>query len=229
MYQQIPFKFEPRKTYTFESYVVGPNDLVVDLCSQCAADEGEKQLYIWADDGIGKSHILQAACNLASQFNRPSCFLPATQLGEQGPQVLDGLEMLKLVCIDDVHCLLDSSEWELALFNFINRCRESETSLVLSSQVAPEQLKIKLPDLHSRLLWGPVIKLQSLNDSEKYEALRQRAFSNGLELPQNVADYLMRHYPRDLFGLFERLEKLDSAAMALQRKLTIPLVKSVLG
>jgi DnaA family protein len=89
-------------------------------------------------------------------------------------------------------------------------------------------MQVQLADLRSRLAWGPVFQLQSLSDVEKYEALRIRANLRGLELPRNVAEYLMRHYPRDLFGLFERLEALDTAAMAMQRRLTIPFVKSVL-
>jgi DnaA family protein len=69
--------------------------------------------------------------------------------------------------------------------------------------------------------------MQPLTDAEKYQALRFRAGQSGLELPQNVADYLMQRYPRDTFGLFERLAMLDKASMATQRRLTIPLVKSV--
>ena len=114
-------------------------------------------------------------------------------------------------------------------FNLINRCRESDTTMLFSSVSAPEKSKIKLADLQSRLSWGPVLRLQGLSDQEKFEALRNRAQHRGLELSQNVAEYLMRHYPRDLFGLFERLEKLDTASMALQRRLTIPFVKSVLN
>jgi DnaA family protein len=74
-----------------------------------------------------------------------------------------------------------------------------------------------------------VFQLQVLSDAGKREALQLRAQLSGLELTENVADYLLRHYPRDLFGLFERLDQLDTAAMAMQRRLTIPFVKTVLG
>jgi DnaA family protein len=86
---------------------------------------------------------------------------------------------------------------------------------------------VQLPDLRSRLVWGPVFQLQVLPDAKKREALQLRAQLRGLELPENVADYLLSHYPRDLFGLFARLDQLDTAAMALQRKLTIPFIKTV--
>jgi DnaA family protein len=72
-----------------------------------------------------------------------------------------------------------------------------------------------------------VFHLQDISDKEKYQALSYRARQNGLELPENVADYLMKRYPRDMFGLFERLSVLDKASMAMQRRLTVPLVKSV--
>ena len=124
--------------------------------------------------------------------------------------------------------LPQSLVWEEALFDLINRMRETGNSLLLAAATSPEAMQVQLPDLRSRLAWGPVFQLQSLSDAEKYEALRIRANQRGLELPGNVAEYLMRHYPRDLFGLFERLEMLDTAAMAMQRKLTIPFVKSVL-
>ena len=229
MFQQIPFKFETRESNTFDTYVKGANELLVGLVSQCATDAGEQQMYIWGDEGQGKSHLLQAACNAASKDNRTVCYLPADQLVHQDPQIFDGLESLNLICIDDVHHLAGDMQWETAVFNLINRCRESNTSLLFSATVAPEQLNIQLADLHSRLLWGPVLRLQSLSDVEKFEALRHRASQKGLELPENVADYLMSHYPRDLFGLFERLDKLDTASMASQRRLTIPFVKDVLG
>jgi len=229
MFQQIPFKFEPRDTYTFDTYISGDNQLLVGLCAQTAVREGEQQIFIWGEGGQGKSHLLQAACNVSAQNNLTAVYLPVGQMVDGSVRVFDDLESLDLICIDDVHSLVGFDEWENALFSLINRCRESGTALLFSSQLAPERLNIRLADLQSRLSWGPVLRLQGLNDEDKFEALRQRALQRGLELPQNVADYLMRHYPRDLFGLFERLDKLDTASMASQRRLTIPFVKAVLS
>ena len=85
-----------------------------------------------------------------------------------------------------------------------------------------------LPDLRSRLGWGPVFHLRELDDEDKIKAMQKRADQSGLEMADNVANYLLTHYPRDLFDLFERLDHLDRASMAMQRRLTIPFVKSVL-
>ena len=227
-FRQLPLKFEARDVFTFDSLVVGSNDVSVGIVQQSALGKGEKQVYIWSAQGEGKSHLLQAACNLAAKNQRTVCYLPARQIIDQPVQILDEIEYLDVVCIDDVEQLATSPIWEEALFDLINRMRETGKCLLLAAATSPEAMQVRLPDLRSRLAWGPVFQLQSLSDSDKYEALRLRAHQRGLELPENVAEYLMRRYPRDLFGLFEKLETLDAAAMVMQRRLTVPFVKSVL-
>jgi len=227
-FRQLPLHFGVRDAFSFDTLIAGSNGVAVGIVQQCALGEGEKQVYIWSSGSEGKSHLLQAACHQAAKNHRTVCYLPVAEIIEQSVQVLDELEQLDLVCLDDVDLMAQSPDWEEALFDLINRMRESGHSLLLSASSSPEALNIKLPDLRSRLVWGPVFQLQTLGDAEKREALRIRAEQRGLELPDNVAEYLMRHYPRDLFGLFERLEVLDTAAMAMQRRLTVPFVKSVL-
>ncbi|MCK4834366.1 MAG: DnaA regulatory inactivator Hda [Gammaproteobacteria bacterium] len=226
---QLPLGFEPGELFTFDSYVAGNNSVAVGLAQQMASGEGEKQLYFWGSSGLGKSHLLQASCNLAAKKQRTVCYLTPAEIAGQSTDIFDGLEQIELICLDDIEAWLIDAAWETALFDLINRVRENSSCLMLASAHPLEENFVKLPDLRSRLSWGPVFHLQGITDKEKYQALSYRARQSGLELPENVADYLMQRYPRDMFGLFERLAVLDKASMAMQRKLTIPLVKSVFG
>lgn len=228
LYQQLPLSFEFREHYTFDGFIAGRNQLIVDLIKQMASGQGEVQVLIWAGQGSGKSHLLQAACNLASRCDRSVCYLPARELKNSSPQVFDALEQLDMVCIDDVDLLMQSTVWEEALFDLFNRIRDAGKRLILSSAQSPDSCPIQLADLRSRLSWGPVVQLQDLDDHEKMLALKQRADRYGLVMTDAVANYLLTHYPRDLFDLFKRLDDLDKAAMAQQRRLTIPFIKSVL-
>jgi len=234
IHPQLPLGFEPGELFTFESYVAGENAIAVGIARQSAeggqaSNKTEKQLYFWGDSGLGKSHLLQACCNLAAKNQRTVCYLTKDEIIGQTTDMFDGLEQIELICLDDIDSWLLDADWEQALFNLINRVRENNHCLLMASLHPPEEAFVKLPDLRSRLAWGPVFHLQALSDKEKYQALHYRARQNGLELPENVADYLMQRYPRDMFGLFERLAVLDKASMAMKRRLTIPLVKSVFG
>ncbi len=227
-YQQLPLTFEPRERFVFNSFIAGQNQLAVDLVMQMASGEGEKQILIWADKGNGKSHLLQAACNLASQSRMTVCYLPSQELTGSSVQIFEGLEQLDMVCIDDIDALMQSVKWEEALFDLINRIRDAGKHILLAANKSPESSSIKLADLRSRLSWGPVFHLHELEDEDKIKAMQKRANQCGLEMTDNVANYLLTHYPRDLFDLFERLDHLDKASMAMQRRLTIPFIKSVL-
>ena len=224
---QLPLGFEPGELYTFESFVSGNNEVATGLAQQTALNKGEKQLYFWGDLARGKSHLLQACCNLAAKNQQTVCYLTQAEIKNQSTAMFDGLEQLQLICLDDIDSWLIDAAWETALFDLINRVRENNNRLIMASLHPPEEAFVKLLDLRSRLSWGPVFQLQELADKEKFQALHYRAKQSGLELPENVADYLMQRYPRDMFGLFERLAVLDKASMAMQRRLTIPLVKSV--
>lgn len=227
LHPQLPLGFEPGELFTFDSYVPGSNTVMTSLAQQMAGGEDEQQLYIWGQHGMGKSHLLQASCHIAAKNHLTVCYLTKSELENQSADIFDGLEQVELICLDDVELWLTDSVWEEALFDLINRLRETRHRLIMASTSPPDDGFITLPDLLSRLQWGPVFQIQPLSDDEKYMALRFRARQNGLELPKNVADYLMQRYPRDMFGLFERLAMLDKASMAMQRRLTIPLIKSV--
>ena len=229
IHPQLPLGFEPGELFTFDSFVAGNNIVAAGLAQQTALGKGENQLYFWGESGLGKSHLLQASCNLAAKNQQTVCYLTQREIINQSVDMFDGLEQLDLICLDEIEKWLSTTTWETALFDLINRVRENNNRLILASTHPPEEAFVKLPDLRSRLSWGPVFQLQGLSDKEKYQALRFRARQSGLELPENVANYLMQRYPRDMFTLFERLAVLDKASMALQRRLTIPLLKSVFG
>ena len=68
--------------------------------------------------------------------------------------------------------------------------------------------------------------LAPLGDDERLEAVRLRARNRGLEMPEEVARYILARYPRDLDSLFALLDRLDRASLAEQRRLTIPFLHS---
>lgn len=224
---QIPLGFQPGELYSFDSLVSGQNNVLIDSARQLVSNKGEKQLFVWGQQGTGKSHLLQACCNFMARNNGTVCYFTANEIRQYAPEMFDGLHQLDLVCLDELDKWLDDSQWEFALFDLINRMREAGNSLVLASSSAPDDSGISLPDLRSRLSWGPVFQIHELDDQGKNQALRIRARQSGLELPESVAAYMVQRYPRDMKGLFDRLAALDRAAMASQRRLTIPLVRSV--
>ena len=112
--------------------------------------------------------------------------------------------------------------------HFYNRARDNNTRLLVVANSLPTQLACRLPDLRSRLAWGLVFQVKGLNDAQKIAALQMHASNRGMTLPEEVGQYLLRHYPRDMSVLFNVLETLDTASLVEQRRITVPFVKQAL-
>jgi DnaA family protein len=222
----LPISLSPRAT--FENYVAGNNEEAVASFQNILDTKSELQLLIWGKGSRGKTHLLQALCHQAAEDNKNAAYVPLKELADSDPRLLHGLERLDIVCVDDIHLVGEHSEWAVELFNLINRCREQKTPLVFSSEKKPQELTLALEDLRSRLLWGPVYYLKNLSDEDLLQTIIQHASQLGLTLPVEVAQYLLKRSRRDIKELLEIIDQLDKETIIQQRKLTLPLVRSVL-
>jgi len=226
--RQIPLPFFAAERLEFDSFWTGPNHEAVALLRGLAGGESRHDLHLWGEAGSGRSHLLQAVCNLAAHGGRRSACVPLAARGTFQPQLLDGLEQLDLVCVDDLDLAGGDAAWEQALFNLYNRLHERGTPLITAARQRPDALPLRLPDLASRLSASLACRLAPLDEAQRIEAMRLRAALRGLELPDEVVQFLARRVGRDLHTLFSWMERLDAASLAAQKKLTVPFVSSLL-
>jgi len=226
-FSQLPLGIRLRDGATFANYYPGGNRDVVQLLRASLSAAGEF-IYLWGGHGTGKTHLLQAVCHLDVAQAQPLAYLPLREVAALSPEVLEGIETLPLVIVDDIDAVAGRADWETGLFHLYNRVREHNGRLLMAGSHSPAAVGIVLADLRSRLAGGIVLHLHALNDQEKAEALRLQARQRGMEMPEEVAAYLLRRCPRDMTALFKLLDVLDQASLAAQRKLTIPFVKEVL-
>ncbi len=228
---QLPLGMRLRDDATFANFYPGANAAALGYVERlCEAEAGwtESLIYLWGGVGVGRSHLLQAACLRMEQLGQPAIYLPLAELVAHGPALLENLEQCELVCLDDVQAVAGRGDWEEALFHLFNRLRDSGRRLLLAADAAPRELHVALPDLQSRLSLALVFQLQELSEEDKLRALQLRASRRGLQLSDEVGRFILTRGTRSMSGLFDLLERLDQASLQAQRKLTIPFLKEVL-
>jgi len=224
--QQI-LNVQLNQSISLDDFVAAGNQQLLHSLHELVTSSESKFIYIWGEQGTGKTHLLHGVCHLASRESISIAYVPMS-LSDISIEYLNSLEDVVVICIDDIHLIADKPEWEQAYFHLYNLIRERGHRLLVSANAPPRNLGIALEDLRSRLAWGLVYQVQALDDQTKIIALQQKSRSRGFDLPDNVAQYLINHCPRDSHSLFSIVDKLDKASIAAQRKITIPFVKELL-
>lgn len=218
---------------TFASFYAGANDIAIEqLKSFIDADANTinkpNSFYLFGISGVGKSHLLHAACSYAAAKNKSSLCLSFTELKQLSIEVLDGLEQIDVICLDDMQLIAKDANWQQAVFDLYNRVIEQNKCLIIAGDQSVKELGLTLPDLVSRLKWGFTEQIKPLNDDDKISTLQYRAQQRGIVLQEDATRYLLNHLSRDMQNLLSALDELDRASIREQRKITIPFIKEVL-
>ncbi|WP_133469515.1 DnaA regulatory inactivator Hda [Paraglaciecola marina] len=223
-----------KDTESFESFIPGKNQQVCHHLLNLFEEHTNKNIehwltYLFADTGVGKSHLLYASCLQAEYVNVTCVYFSFKEKQQMSPDVLQSLEHYQLICFDDIEYLDGEQDWQEAIFNLINRVKEKgDSCMVITGNQTPQKLTLQLPDLISRLSWGTSFQVHSLTDEQRQEALIVKASHRGLNMSRDVARYLVTHWQRDMPALIQSLDILDEKSLQQQRKLTIPFVKDTL-
>jgi len=227
--RQLALAFPLNSHCRFEDFVSGQNaEVVAVLRALLDRDGGFRGCLLAGTRGAGKTHLLQATCRYLGDGAGGVIYLPLADRSV-APDILEGLERFALVALDDVDAWLGDPDRERALLGLYQGLVAAEGTLLVAVSQAAHALRGHYPDLLSRLRALTAYTLRPLDDAGNADVLRRLAGERGLELGQPVLDYWLSRGSRDLVSLIEQLERLDAMAMATQRRISVPLLKSVLG
>jgi DnaA family protein len=179
---------------------------------------------LWGSGGVGKTHLLLAV--------RQSLEAQGQGVGWLDAQ-LDSLpafnEHWSAVILDDCH--LYTAAQQAAAFNWFVNAQTPAAGVPRWVLAAADRPPADLPvreDLRTRLGWGHVFQLQPLSQANRCRVLRQAADDRGVFLSDEVMDFMLKRFARDLGSLMALLDQLDGYALRTQRPITIPLIRSML-
>ena len=237
--RQIPLDLGPAVMQGLDDFLVGRNKELLAWLHRWPHVEGPlSPAYIWGPSGAGKTHLLRAMIERALSLGFGAIWLNA-----QTCQMWDAPDTMAptLALIDECE-RLDAEHQHLA-FNLFIESASAAANLTGAQMVdagtgplhiiaAGATPSVDLPvrdDLRTRLGWGLTFALAPLDEPGLRAALHHEAGRRGMALGEDLLNYLLTRYSRDLGFLMGLLDRLDRFALAEHRVVTIPLLKQMLA
>ena len=226
--EQLPLTVVNPAPPSFDTFLGrGNSECVGRLRQLVRAPRG--RIWLTGVSGTGKSHLLTAtrvaleAAGFCVWRVEASASSLTTALSVR-PTTVDAL------LLDDADALAGDGAREALLMQLMNEHVRlgQECAFVLAAQTHPAACAWAVPDLRSRLVAAEQFRLAALEDVDREALLKSRAAAVGLALNVEVLTYLLSRLPRDTVNLLAAMERLDLASWRLQRRLTVPFVRSVL-
>ena len=207
------------------NFFAGPNQAALQHMQMWAGNDKRSPVptYVWGESGSGKTHLLRAVQAALRDQGCPAGWMDAAV---PEPSAFD--ETWRVVILDDVH--LYTAVQQHAAFNWfvhaLSPAQGRQRWVLAAGLLPPTHLPLR-EDLRTRLGWGHVFQLRVMDEAQRRAVLRQQAEARGIFLKDEVMDYILTRFSRDLGHLIGLLDQLDQYALREQRAITIPLIKSM--
>jgi DnaA family protein len=220
--KQIALDIGLARAPTLAGFCAGPNEAALRHLQLWAGSPTRSPVptYLWGPSASGKTHLLRAVAETLREQGATAGWLDASVA--EPPEFNDNWAV---VLLDDVH--LYTAVQQHAAFNWFVNAQTLQRGVLAAGALPPADLKLR-EDLRTRLGWGHVFQLHVLSEPERRAVLRQAADARGVFLGDDVMDFMLTRFSRDLGSLMELLAQLDGYALQTKRAITIPLIKSML-
>jgi DnaA family protein len=220
--KQLPLAIQAPPDFSFESYLPGTHAANHAALAELAAlRPGSAPVLLWGPAGVGKSHLLRAlALRWMEAGEQVAWYDPHTPLPWAWPT------QVSLLLFDDCQAF-DDARQHAAFTLFVETAGQGVAIAAAADRPAVDLLVRE--DLRTRLGWGPSYALEHLGEAETRAVLRREADRRGLLLGDDLLDYLLTRFERQLGGLMQLLDRLDTFALSHKRGLTLPLLKQMLA
>ena len=240
----IPSTMPLHENYTFENFVKGPSNSFAPAAATAVAKgpgrTSYNPLFIYGGTGLGKTHLMEAIGHYVLEKSPWSsvCYITSeTFLNEYVnalqndamPAFRERYRKVDVLLLDDVQFIADKKQFQEEFFNTFNSLMDTHKQVVMTSDVAPKDLKGCEERLTGRFQMGMVVEIESPSYETRLAILKSKAASAHILIPDEILKFIaenIRSHVRAIEGALNRIVTFTS--MNSDMPLTIDMAQRLL-
>ena len=210
--------------FTFDTFVVGSSNQHAFSAAEAVAEERTtvyNPLFLYGQSGLGKTHLLYAIANRIQQKHPEynivylrgeqftNEFIEAVRSGKNF-EFRDKYRNADLLLMDDIQFIAGKDATQEEFFHTFNTLYENKRQIVLTSDRVPSDMLRLEERLRTRFEWGLIVDIQPPDYETRYAIIKNKALSYGLELPDDVCDYLAENITNNVRQIEGTVKKIKA-------------------
>ena len=242
--QKVKIESQLNSSYTLDNFVEGDcNRLARSAGFAVAKDPGRTSfnpLMLYGGVGLGKTHLANAI-GMKTKENHPKLtvlyvtserFLQQYMEAGRTQSTNDFINYYTLVdvlIVDDIQFWANKApKTQEAFFHIFNHLHQQKKQIIITSDKAPSELSGLEPRLISRLKWGLAADLQVPDVDTRMAILKQKLANDGIEMPENVIEYIAYNINTNVRELEGALVSLIAQSSLNRKQITLDLAKQMI-
>lgn len=230
--------------YTFANFIEGECNKLARIAgvtiSQSPGNNTFNPFFIYGGPGLGKTHLAQAI-GIAIKEKFPekivlyvganrfmTQFIDAVNVKNKMTDFLHFYQLMDVLILDDVHEFVKKEKTQNAFFHIFNHLHQSGKQLILTSDRPPVEMVGLEQRLLSRFKWGLSAELTAPSYETRLAILKSKSFKDGIELPDDVLEYMASNITGNIRELEGSLISLIAHATLTKERITLDLAKRVI-
>lgn len=234
--------FHLNELYRFDSFVIGQSNSFAHAAAVAVAESPAKSynpLFIYGDSGLGKTHLLHAIGHYAMElFNGLSVRYVSSEdftndfinsiANNQGPQFQQRYRSVDILLVDDIQFLKGKAETQEAFFHTFNSLVAQNKQIVISSDVAPSQLKGFEDRMLSRFSSGLTTDIQVPDLETRIAILRKKCQRENIVVDHEILELIASKLNSNIRELEGSLNRVRAYASLNQQPIDLHVAQTVL-